>query len=81
MEEEVAKKYSNMLNYEKDRLEKFEYILQFNEYKYAEYDRLLKARAGTDSETRKFIEDYKLIVRDRKIINSVVENFELKNLL
>lgn len=77
-EEDVAELFRDEIEELKENLERKEYLLQVNEQKYSEYEKLLAHVAEYDDMVRRRLEDINAVPRDRKITNVVLENSNLK---
>lgn len=77
-EEDVAELFRDEIEELKENLERKEYLLQVNEQKYSEYEKLLAQVAEYDDSVRRRLEDINAVPRDRKITNVVLENSSLK---
>jgi len=62
----------------KENLERKEYLLQVNEQRYGEFEKILMEIAENDDEVRKKLNDLNIIPKDRKISNVVLENTNMK---
>ena len=58
----------------KENLERKEYLLQVNEQKYSEFEKMLMQVADYDDGVRRRLEDMNVVPKDRKISNVVLEN-------
>lgn len=62
----------------KDNLERKEYLLQVNEQRYGEYEKILMSLADEDEGLKKKLAKMNLIPKDRKISNVVLENNDMR---
>jgi hypothetical protein len=62
----------------KENLERKEYLLQVNEQRYSEFEKILMELAENDSSVKKRLSDLNVIPKDRKISNVILENNNLK---
>ena len=58
----------------KENLERKEYLLQVNEQRYGEFEKMLMEIAEQDQNVRKRLADMNVIPKDRKISNVILEN-------
>jgi hypothetical protein len=77
-EEDVAQIYLDEIEELKENLERKEYLLQVNEQKYSEFEKMLMQVADYDDGVRRRLEDMNVVPKDRKISNVVLENAQLK---
>jgi hypothetical protein len=62
----------------KENLERKEYLLQVNEQRYSEFEKILMELAENDHSVKKRLADLNVIPKDRKISNVILENNTLK---
>lgn len=62
----------------KENLERKEYLLQVNEQRYGEFEKILMDVADQDTSVRKRLADLNLVPKDRKISNVILENTNYK---
>ena len=62
----------------KENLERKEYLLQMNEQRYSEFEKILMQVADSDENIRRRLNDMNIIPKDRKISNVVLENTDLR---
>ena len=62
----------------KENLERKEYLLQVNEQRYSEFEKILMQVADSDDNIRRRLNDMNIIPKDRKISNVVLENTDLR---
>jgi thiamine pyrophosphokinase len=74
----VAQIYLDEIEELKENLERKEYLLQVNEQKYSEFEKMLMQVADYDDGVRRRLEDMNVVPKDRKISNVVLENAQLK---
>jgi hypothetical protein len=74
----VAEIYRDEIEELKENLERKEYLLQVNEQRYSEFERILLQVADYDEGVRRRLEDLNLVPRDRKISNVVHENAQVR---
>ena len=77
-EEDVVQIYLDEIEELKENLERKEYLLQVNEQKYSEFEKMLMQVADYDDGVRRRLEDMNVVPKDRKISNVVLENAQLK---
>ena len=77
-EEDFAEIYKDEIEELKENLERKEYLLQVNEQRYGEYEKILMVLADNDSNVRKKLNDLNLVPKDRKISNVILENTNWK---
>jgi hypothetical protein len=77
-EEDIAQLYLDEIDELKENLERKEYLLQVNEQKHAEYEKMLAQVADYDEAVRRRLEEINLVPRDRKITNVVMDNANMK---
>lgn len=77
-EEDVAEIYRDEIEELKENLERKEYLLQVNEQRYSEYERILIQTSEYDENVRRRLEDMNVVPKDRKISNVVLENTQYK---
>jgi len=80
-EEDVAEIYRDEIEELKENLERKEYLLQVNEQRYSEFEKLLVQVSEYDDTVRKRLEDMNVVPRDRKISNVVLENSQMKGVI
>ncbi len=73
-EEDVAELYKDEIEELKENLERKEYLLQVNEQRYSEFEKMLVQVAEYDDGVRRRLEDMNAVPKDRKISNVVLEN-------
>lgn len=78
-EDDIAEIYKDEIEELKENLERKEYLLQINEQRYCEYEKLLIQLSETDPNVRKRLADLNIIPKDRKISNVVLENNQIKS--
>jgi hypothetical protein len=59
-------------------LERKEYLLQVNEQRYSEFEKMLLQIAETDVGVRKKLNELNIVPKDRKISNVILENTTVK---
>jgi hypothetical protein len=74
----VAQIYLDEIEELKENLERKEYLLQVNEQKYSEFEKMLMQVADYDDGVRRRLEDMNVVPKDRKISNVVLENAQMK---
>lgn len=77
-EDDVAEIYKDEIEEIKENLERKEYLLQVNEQRYSEFEKMLMQVAEYDDNIRRRLEDMNVVPKDRKISNVVLENSSLK---
>jgi hypothetical protein len=77
-EEDVAQLYVDEIEELKESLERKEYLLQVNEQKQSEFERMLMQVADYDEGVKRRLQEINVVPRDRKITNVVLENSQLK---
>ena len=70
--------YKEEIDELKDNLERKEYLLQLVEQRVAAYEKLLMTLGARDQEVQQKLQEQKIVLKDRKITNVVMENAELK---
>lgn len=73
-EDDVAEIYKDEIEELKENLERKEYLLQVNEQRYSDFEKLLLELADQDINVRKRLSDMNVVPKDRKISNVVLEN-------
>jgi len=71
--------YKDEIDELKENLERKEYLLQVNEQRYGEFEKILMEIAENDGAIRKRLNDLNLVPKDRKISNVVLENSNMKS--
>ena len=74
----MAQIYLDEIEELKENLERKEYLLQVNEQKYSEFEKMLMQVADYDDGVRRQLEDMNVVPKDRKISNVVLENAQMK---
>ena len=74
----MAQIYLDEIEELKENLERKEYLLQVNEQKYSEFEKMLMQVADYDDGVRRRLEDMNVVPKDRKISNVVLENAQMK---
>lgn len=74
----MAEIYRDEIEELKENLERKEYLLQVNEQRYTEFEKLLAQVSEYDDTVRKRLEDLNVVPKDRKISNVVLENASMK---
>ena len=77
-EDDVAEIYKDEIEELKENLERKEYLLQVNEQRYSEFEKILMQVAEYDDTVRRRLEEMNVVPKDRKISNVVLENANLK---
>ena len=77
-EDDVADIYKDEIEELKENLERKEYLLQVNEQKYGEFEKLLMQVAEYDESLRGRLEEMNVVPKDRKISNVVLENTQMR---
>ena len=77
-EDDVAEIFKDEIDEIKENLERKEYLLQVNEQRYSEFEKLLKHVAEYDDNVKRRLEEMNVVPRDRKITNVVLENSTFK---
>ena len=77
-EDDVADMFKDEIEELKENLERKEYLLQVNEQRYGEYEKMLMSISENDDSVRRKLHEMHLIPRDRKITNVVLENNSMK---
>jgi hypothetical protein len=80
-EDDVAELYKDEIEEIKENLERKEYLLQVNEQRYSEFEKLLMQVAEYDDNVRRRLEEMNVVPKDRKISNVVLENATMKHAL
>ena len=74
----MAEIYKDEIDELKENLERKEYLLQLAEQRVAAYEKLLMNLGGRDAEVQAKLNEQKIVLKDRKITNVVMENATLK---
>lgn len=77
-EDDVAEMFKDDIEELKENLERKEYLLQVNEQRYSEFEKILMELAENDNSVKKRLADLNVIPKDRKISNVILENNTLK---
>lgn len=77
-EDDVAEIYKDEIDELKESLERKEYLLQLAEQRVAAYEKLLMNLGARDAEVQSKLNEQKIVLKDRKITNVVMENAQLK---
>lgn len=77
-EDDVAEMFKDEIEELKENLERKEYLLQVNEQRYSEYEKMLMELAEQDAGVRKRLAEMNLVPKDRKITNVILENSNYK---
>ena len=77
-EDDVAEMFKDEIEELKENLERKEYLLQVNEQRYSEFEKILMELAEVDMNLRKRLTDMNVVPKDRKISNVVLENGNLR---
>ena len=77
-EDDVAEMFKDDIEELKENLERKEYLLQVNEQRYSEFEKILMELAENDNSVKKRLADLNVIPKDRKISNVILENNKLK---
>lgn len=77
-EDDVAEMFKDEIEELKENLERKEYLLQVNEQRYGEFEKILIDIAEQDTSVRKRLADLNLVPKDRKISNVILENTNYK---
>lgn len=80
-EDDVAEIYKDEIEELKENLERKEYLLQVNESRHSEFEKLLMQVAEYDESVRRRLEDLNSVPKDRKISNVVLENSNFKQMI
>ena len=80
-EDDIGEIYKDEIEELKENLERKEYLLQVNEQKYSEFEKLLMQVAEYDDNVRRRLEDLNVVPKDRKISNVVLENTNIKQMI
>ena len=78
-EDDVAEIYKDEIEELKENLERKEYLLQLAEQRVAAYEKLLMNLGARDAEVQAKLNEQKIVLKDRKITNVVMENAQLKD--
>ena len=73
-EEDVAEIYKDEIDELKESLERKEYLLQLAEQRVAAYEELLMNLGARDAEVQAKLNEQKIVLKERKITNVVMEN-------
>ncbi len=74
----MAQLYVDEIEELKENLERKEYLLQVNEQKQSEFERMLMQVADYDEGVKRRLQEINVVPRDRKITNVVLENSQHK---
>lgn len=74
----MAEMFKDEIEELKENLERKEYLLQVNEQRYSEYEKMLMEIAEQDMGVRKRLAEMNLVPKDRKITNVILENTNYK---
>ena len=77
-EEDVAEIYKDEIDELKESLERKEYLLQLAEQRVGAYEKLLMNLGARDAEVQAKLNEQKIVLKERKITNVVMENAQLK---
>ena len=77
-EDDIEGIYKEEIDELKENLERKEYLLQLVEQRVAAYEKLLMTLGARDQEVQQKLQEQKIVLKDRKITNVVMENQELK---
>lgn len=77
-EDDVAEMFKDEIEELKENLERKEYLLQVNEQRYGEYEKMLMEIAEQDSMVRARLAELNLFPKERKISNVILENANYK---
>lgn len=77
----MAEIYRDEIEELKENLERKEYLLQVNEQRYTEFEKMLAQVSEYDDTVRKRLEDLNVVPKDRKISNVVLENASMKQMI
>lgn len=80
-EDDVGEIYKDEIDDLKENLERKEYLLQVNEQRYSQFEKMLMDVAEQDEGIRRRLADMNVIPKDRKISNVVLENTTLRQQL
>jgi hypothetical protein len=80
-EDDVAEMFRDEIEELKENLERKEYLLQVNEQRYGEFEKILMEIAESDNNVRKRLAEMNIIPKDRKISNVILENANFKQQL
>ena len=78
-EEDIAEIYKDEIEELKENLERKEYLLQLAEQRVAAYEKLLMNLGARDAEVQAKLNEQKIVLKDRKITNVVMENAQLRD--
>lgn len=74
----MAEIYKDEIDELKESLERKEYLLQLAEQRVAAYEKLLMNLGARDAEVQAKLNEQKIVLKERKITNVVMENAQLK---
>ena len=77
-EDDVAEIFKDEIDELKESLERKEYLLQLAEQRVAAYEKLLMNLGERDAEVQAKLNEQKIVLKDRKITNVVMENAQLR---
>ena len=73
-EDDIEGIYKEEIDELKENLERKEYLLQLVEQRVAAYEKLLMTLGARDQEVQQKLQEQKIVLKDRKITNVVMEN-------
>lgn len=73
-EDDIADLFKDEIDELKENLERKEYLLQLAEQRVAAYEKLLMNLGHRDAEVQAKLNEQKIVLKDRKISNVVIEN-------
>lgn len=74
----MAEIFKDEIDELKESLERKEYLLQLAEQRVAAYEKLLMNLGERDAEVQAKLNEQKIVLKDRKITNVVMENAQLR---
>ena len=76
--QDIGDIYKDEIDELKDNLERKEYLLQLAEQRVAAYEKLLISLGQRDPQVQAKLNEQKIVLKDRKITNVVMENETLR---
>lgn len=80
-EDDFAEMFKDEIEELKENLERKEYLLQVNEQRYSEFEKMLMEIADHDPNVKRKLGEMNIIPKDRKISNVILENSTFKQQL
>ena len=77
-EEDIGEIYKDEIEELKENLERKEYLLQVNEQRYGEFEKMLMVISENDISVKKKLNEMNVVPKDRKISNVILDNTKMK---